>query len=144
AVAKMVVAVQTLQYMWMMRHVIAQSLLSSSTTILAGAAARLNAIWLANPAGVVIAAIVALVGVMVWAYNKFDWFRGGVWGLWEAFKEVFSAIGDVAKNILGGVMDMVIGLFDWDTDKMKAGFGKMTKGLLAANPVGFAATYGKD
>lgn len=143
-VAKMVVAVQTLQYMWMMRHVIAQTLLSSSTTILAGAAARLNAIWLANPVGVVIAAIVALVGVMVWAYNKFDWFRGGVWGLWEAFKEVFSAIGDVAKNILGGVMDMVVGLFDWDTDKMKAGFGKMTKGLLAANPIGFAATYGKD
>lgn len=144
AAAKMVVAVQVLQYMWMMRQTIAQSILHYSTKGLVGMVHALKAAWLSNPIGWVVAGLLVLAGTVVYLYNKFDWFRGGVWGLWEAFKEVFSAIGDVAKNILGGVMDMVIGLFDWDTDKMKAGFGKMTKGLLAADPIGFAATYGKD
>ena len=115
-----------------------------ATIIMAGKMGLLNAVMAANPIGLVITAIAALVGAVVWAYNKFDWFRGGVWGLWEAFKEVFVSIADVAKNVFGGLWDMIAGLLDRDMDRMKAGLKNFGKGLVAASPVGFAATYGKN
>lgn len=115
-----------------------------ATIVMAGKMGLLNAVMAANPIGFVITALAALVGVIVWAYNKFDWFRGGVWGLWEAFKEVFVSIADMAKNVFGGLWDMIAGLLDGDMDRMKSGLKNFGKGLLATSPIGFAAIYGKN
>ncbi len=47
-----------------------------------------------NPIGWVIAGIVALIGVLVLCWNKFDSFRGAVMGTWEVLK----GLGTMIKN----------------------------------------------
>ncbi|GAA3954157.1 hypothetical protein [Hymenobacter algoricola] len=50
-------------------------------------------------------------------YNKSEVFRGSVGGLVEVFKQ----IGVSALNFLGGVGDLLIGIFTLDTAKIKSG-----------------------
>ncbi len=121
----------------------ATALARIATLIFTGNFAALNAVMTANPIGLVIAALVALAGTVVYLYNKFDWFKGGVWGLWESMKEVFMSIADLAKNIFGGLWDIISGLWNQDFDKAKAGLSKLGKGLLATTPGGFASQYGE-
>jgi len=51
-----------------------------------------NAALLANPFGVVFAALSVLIAGVVWAYNKFDWFRNGVLAVWESIKGVWNKV----------------------------------------------------
>ncbi|WP_044203862.1 phage tail tape measure protein [Flammeovirga sp. OC4] len=102
----------------------------------------LNTIMSANPIGLVVVGIGVLVAALTYAYQKFDWFRGGVWGLWEAFKEVFMSIADIASNILGGLGDMISGVLNRNVAQIKAGASSLGKGLLATTPAGFAYQYG--
>jgi tape measure domain-containing protein len=51
-----------------------------------GAVASLNIALLANPIGIVIAAVVALGAAAVYAWNKFEWFRAGVTAVWYVLK----------------------------------------------------------
>jgi hypothetical protein len=70
--------------------------------------------WAANPLGVVIVAVIALVALFVWAYNRFDWFRNGVNTVVGA---VFSAFVWLAKaaaapfvelwNIIKGAYNLI-------------------------------------
>lgn len=46
----------------------------------------LNTAMYANPAGLVVAGIMALIAVFIIAYRKIDWFRGAVLGAWEVLK----------------------------------------------------------
>jgi hypothetical protein len=78
--------------------------------------------------------ITALVAALLVAYQKVDWFRGAIWGLWAAFKEFFMSIADIAKNVFGGLWDSMQGLLDRDFTKMKAGMLKFGKGMLATTP----------
>ena len=114
-----------------------------ATVLFTGGFGKLNMVMKMNPIGLVLAGLAALALAFIYMYNKVEWFRGGVWGLWESFKEVFMSIADVAKNVFGGVWDMIEGLLDMDTSKMKAGFEKFGKGMLGATPVGFASQYGE-
>lgn len=68
------------------------------------------ALW-ANPIGLVIAAIVALVAVFVVAYLKVGWFREGVNKAWSVIKTVFSwsPLGLVMRNF-GAVVEFIKGL----------------------------------
>lgn len=56
------------------------------TSILAAKQWLLNAAMTANPIGLVIAAIAALVAGFIIAYRRLDWFRGLVLGTWEVMK----------------------------------------------------------
>lgn len=114
----------------------------TATVLLTKGFAGLNIVMRANPIGLVATAITALIGVMTWAYNKFDWFKGGVWGLWEAFKEVFTSIGDMAKNIFGGIVDMISGVFTGNMKLAKQGLKDLSKGLVATSGIGFISQYG--
>jgi len=67
----------------------------------------LNSAMLANPIGLVLAGIVGLGAAFVWAWNKFDGFRGAIVGGWEVINKFGSAIKDgiVAKlKNLGGLL----------------------------------------
>lgn len=55
----------------------------------------LNIALSANPIGAVIAAIGALVGGIVWAWQNFGMFRGVILGVWEVMKSFASGIGDL-------------------------------------------------
>ena len=88
----------------------------------------LNGAMKANPIGLVIAAITALVAGLVWAYNNIDWFRNAVNTAWNAvgavfgwvwnnvLKPVFDAIGAVAQWLWTNVLSPV---FQWIADKWR-------------------------
>lgn len=51
----------------------------------------LNAALNANPIGLVVLAIAALVAALIWAWNNSETFRNIVMGMWEGIKTAFSA-----------------------------------------------------
>lgn len=74
-----------------------------------------NAAMRANPIGLIVTAIGALVGGLIWAYNNVDWFREGV-------NKAFSWIWDLAKSIgawfAGPFVDFFVGAFNWVKDAL--------------------------
>ena len=61
----------------------------------------MKAAFLANPVGVIIAAIVAVVVILVVLYNKCSWFRNGV-------NAIFRAIGNFIKQVWQGIKPVVM------------------------------------
>ena len=117
------------------------------------AQAVLNAVLNANPIGLVVTAIGALVGAFVVAYNKCDWFREMVDSAFNRIKDVavnvFNAVKSAiiepfqsAYNTVSGVVESIKGLFNfsWSLPKPsiphfvvsggKAPWGFMGKGSL--------------
>lgn len=76
---------------------IAQAAAAVKTGLLTAAIWLLNAATGANPLGALILGIVALVGVIVLAYNKSEWFRKQVDALWEGIKRLGLAIWEGIK-----------------------------------------------
>lgn len=72
--------------------------------------AAFNAILMANPIFLVIAAVVALIAIFALLYTKCEWFRDGV-------NAVFTSIRDFIK----GVIDKIKGFFnfEWKLPKIK-------------------------
>ena len=89
----------------------------------------LNIALNANPIGIVIGAIAALVGTMVYFYNTSEKVRGFLWGLWEGFKAVFMNMKELAISVLGGIGDLLMGIALFDMSKIKSGFSKLTSGF---------------
>lgn len=120
---------------------IASEILAFATGKLTFAQLSLNAAMLLNPIGIVVGAIAVLIGLIVIAWNKFAWFRGGVMGLWETFKLFVTFLKDAVINTVKGLIDMFSGL------------GKIIKGIFSGNfdevklgakqaASGFANSYG--
>lgn len=68
------------------------------TKVQATVQALLNAVMMANPIGLLIGAIAALVAGIIYAWNKFEWFRGAVLGVWEVLKGFGTMIKDYVIN----------------------------------------------
>jgi len=90
----------------------------------------LNLAMTANPIGAIIVAVIALVGIVVYLWNTFEGFRGFLLGLWESFKAVFMNLKELAMNVLGGIGDLLIGIFTFDQDKISAGLDKLKSGFV--------------
>ena len=67
---------------------------SAATAVWTGVQKVLNMVLTANPIGLVIAAIGALVAGVIYAYNNFEGFRNICDKVWGAVKEVASAVWD--------------------------------------------------
>lgn len=125
--------------------------LRAGTLLETAAQLGLNASLIANPIGIAIVAITALVAAVIIAYNKVSWFRSGVNGLWSAIKNVF---GWIKKNwplivaILGGpiglavvmivkhfdgIKSAIVGTLNWIIGKINAIIGVMNKAIGAFN-----------
>lgn len=63
----------------------------------------LNAAMSANPIGIVVIAIAALVAGFIALYNKSETFRNAVNALWDAVKGAFTKIGQTIGNIVKAV-----------------------------------------
>lgn len=67
----------------------------------------MKAAFLANPVGVIIAAIVAVVVILVVLYNKCSWFRNGVNAIFKAvanyIKQVWQGIKPVVMAVISGI-----------------------------------------
>jgi tape measure domain-containing protein len=67
----------------------------------------LNTALKANPIGLIITLVAALVAGIIYAYNHFETFRGIVWGGWEAIK----AIGTLIKDfVIDSIVNLVKGI----------------------------------
>jgi TP901 family phage tail tape measure protein len=64
----------------------------------------LNAAMSANPIGIIVLAIGALVAAVVYAYNNFDWFRTGVDAAWQGIQ---TAISYAWENVIKPIWDVI-------------------------------------
>lgn len=71
----------------------------------------LNMVMRANPMGLVVTAIILLVGALVLAYKKSDTFRAIVTKAWAAIKRATGAVWDWVRSKVGAVIRFLVGLF---------------------------------
>ncbi len=67
----------------------------------------INAVMLANPIGIVIVAITALVAGFIYLWNNCEGFRQFWINLWENIKLVVSTAVQNVKNFLSGIVDFI-------------------------------------
>ncbi|MDD3079091.1 MAG: tape measure protein [Paludibacter sp.] len=105
------------------------------------AQAILNGTMLLNPVGLVIAGIAVLIAIIVVAWNKFAWFRGGVMGVWESFKLLVKFIKDVVVGYIKGLISMFTGLGKIIQGVFSRDWGSIKEGAKQAAG-GFAESFG--
>ena len=134
---------------------IVTGIVSGATAVWTGAQWLLNAALNANPIGLLIAGIALLIGVIIYAYQKVGWFRGIIYGSWEALKGFGNIIKDYVidrfKGLLsglGGIGKALVQFFKgdykaaWETAKQA---GADLLGVDAAkNAVNSAKAVGKN
>lgn len=100
---------------------VAQRAALVATTVATRAAAAgqwlLNAAMAANPIGLIVIAIVALVAGIIWAWNNVAWFRDGITAAWEWIKTtsvtVFNAVATFLVFIWTTTVNAVIAAVTW-------------------------------
>lgn len=80
---------------------------TAATTTATGAQVGLNTAMTANPIGIVVVAIGALVAGLVLAYKKVDWFRNAVDSVGRVLKTVFVGAFQLAQKVVGGVVSFI-------------------------------------
>lgn len=113
----------------------------------------LNSAMFANPIGLVVLAIAALVGGLVVAYMKFDKFRAMVDGVWSSLKQVglnmigmftklpdmiikaFTQIPKAIANVFSGVGDLFSAIFSGNFSKIPSILKGLGSNLLKTNPL---------
>ncbi|SDZ51156.1 Transglycosylase SLT domain-containing protein [Saccharopolyspora shandongensis] len=88
----------------------AMTLWAARTAIVTGAQWALNAAMSANPVGLIIAGIVALGAVLVYAWNNSETFRSIVVGAWDA---ISAAALWAWENVLRPVIDAIAAAATW-------------------------------
>lgn len=90
----------------------------------------LNAAMTANPIGIIIAAIVAVVGAIIWAYNEFDTFRAIIDGLGATFVKVFDSIWRYLKLVFAPIR-LVVGFLTDGVDGFNAAKDAIAEDAIA-------------
>jgi hypothetical protein len=86
----------------------------------------LNLVMSANPIGLVVIAIGALVAAFVIAYKKSETFRNGVKALFEGVKEGVTGTVDFIKGLLDGVLGFYKSLFNGIATLWNNSVGKLS------------------
>ena len=68
--------------------------------------------FVANPIGMIIVAIIAVIGIFVVLYKKCEWFRNMVNAVWKAIKDNFSSVWEWIKEKFNALVD--IGANAWN------------------------------
>jgi len=93
---------------------------SAGGMILAGVMALINAV---NPFMWIVLAIAAVVGAVIYCWNKFAAFRGFLYAFWSVLKTFAGIIGE-AFMALGKIIH---GVFMLDLDAIKQGYNQMVE-----------------
>lgn len=131
----------------------ADTVLAGTTAALTAVQWALNAAFLASPIGWIVVGVGALVGALVWAWNKFEGFRQAVYGVWEVLKMFGGMLLDAVmmpiRNMLGGlgalgsaIAKLFKGDFRGAVDSAKDGAKQLL--TAATGPAGMVAKLGKD
>lgn len=78
----------------------------------------LKVAFTANPVGLIIAAIVAVIAIFVLLYKKYEWFRNGVNAVWAAIKNAFTNTWQWIKDKFNALLE--IGSNAWNGLKNSA------------------------
>lgn len=97
------------------------------TTGFTGAVWALNAAFYANPIGFIIAAVIAIGAAVVYAWNKFEGFRGFIFGMWEVIKEWGSMLFEFLIQPFMSFGKIVAGIFTFDGDMIASGITDAVK-----------------
>lgn len=111
----------------------------------------LNAALAANPIGLVVVAVVALVGVVVYCWNKFAGFRAFLLTMWDVIKGFAGIIKDYIINrineligALGSVGKAIAKLFSGDFSGAAEEAKNAVKGFAGIGSAGQAFSSGKE
>ena len=85
-------------------------ILTTKTMLVTAATWLWNAALAMNPIVLVVAGIAALVAILVVAWQKIDWFRGGVLAAWEALKQFGIILKDFVIDRIKGLLSGVAGI----------------------------------
>lgn len=120
--------------------------LDATTKVVAASQKILNAVMSANPIGIIITAIAALVAAFIYLWNNCEEFREFWINLWENIKKVFSAVWDAIVGFftetIPNAIDQALGIFqkfdDWltgifstDWSEKFGAFGEVLNAFLA-------------
>lgn len=94
----------------------AQAAVKVATIAWTGAQTVLNAVLSANPIGIVIMAIGALVAAVIYAYNHF-----------EGFRNICNQVWGVIKPLAGAIMNGLSKALEWLVEKAKAAWEWLKK-----------------
>lgn len=119
-------------------------LLNTATSAGTGIMGAFNAMLAISPLGRFAIAIGAVIAAVIIMYNKFDWFRGLLWGLWESVKTVWANIGNLTSKVFGAIGDVIkgaltldVGLIGKGADKFKGAFNDFGNKTSKAYSKGF-------
>ena len=87
------------------------ALYTAATTTATGAQIGLNVAMMANPIGLVILAIAALIAIGVALYMNWDKIKAGAMALWNKIKTVFSGIKNSISNAVNNIKAKVSSVF---------------------------------
>ena len=98
-----------------------------ATQIATGIQWLFNAAMTANPIGLIIVGIGALIAAIVLAWNKFDWFRNGVIAIFNSVKNAVTGSLDVIKSLFNAYLNGYKFVFNqiaklWNSTIGKIGF----------------------
>lgn len=88
----------------------------------------LNAALTANPIGIVVVAIGALIAGVIYAWNTFVGFRATVTGVWGVLK----TFGGMVYDLFSGIGEVIAGVFTFDVDRISKGLDKTTSAFSDA------------
>ena len=91
----------------------AQKVVAAASAVWKGVQVALNVVLSANPIGLVVMAIGALVTAVIAAYNNCDGFRQVLNKAWEAVKPLAIAIKDVLVKALDILIDVCKDAWEW-------------------------------
>ena len=77
------------------------------TNLVAGAQAALNAVMAANPIGIVVVAIAALVAALIYLYNNNETVRNGITAAWEGIKSAITAAIEGISAALTAISEFI-------------------------------------
>lgn len=72
----------------------------------------LNLVLTANPIGIIVVAIGALVAGLIWAYNNVEWFHDAVQAVWEWIKNNWPLLLTILTGPIGGAVLIIINYWD--------------------------------
>src|SRR5690625_3987501 len=72
----------------------------------------LNISMAANPVGLWVAGIAALVTALIWAWNNVDWFRNGIITAWDWIKTASLWTWDILKMVFSGIGTWAVSMWE--------------------------------
>jgi phage-related protein len=102
-------------------HTVATTAQSAATKAAAAAQWAMNAAMAANPVGLVVLAVIALIAAFVIAYKKS-----------ETFRNIVQAVGRAGAAAIGWVVDKVGDLVDWVGSRAPGAFNRLREIAVTA------------